>query len=99
MPKQGDLLAISISVPDGRVHSASLGHRPHKVASLGKLQSLLQALQAEVGDLLCFEPAGPLAAKASIIKAAAVQARQLHGLGAGAAWPAGRRVCVRCALF
>lgn len=59
------------SSPSHRAHTLSVAALRGTQCELRSLASLLSSLGAAAGDRLCFEPAGALTAKATLIKAAA----------------------------
>ena len=57
-------------MPSHRTHGLTLTARPRSQCQLSSLRGLLGSLGAAVGDTLCFEPAGTLAARVTLIRAA-----------------------------
>lgn len=72
LPLAGCLRAVSLS--SCSVHTLALCKY-----RLNRLTRLLDSLDAAAGDALCLEPAGPLAARASLVKAAAAAAEVAVG--------------------
>ncbi|PRW59404.1 hypothetical protein C2E21_2307 [Chlorella sorokiniana] len=68
-----DKLAVTVTAAD-ETHSLTLSARHGSACQLSGMRSLLASLGAAAGDQLCFQPAGPLAAEVTLIKAAAAAA-------------------------